>query len=79
MDMIEHTGGGMAARYFIDGKRVSRATFQAVKRLAHMTPNGLAAFWTRGRQVGDGQIRRVNGCCANVSRDAARMETGESI
>lgn len=55
-NMSETKGGGMEARFYIDGKRVSRATFQTVEREA----SRLDCFHTRAWPVAGGKTRRTN-------------------
>lgn len=57
--IAEHTGGDMPARFYIDGKRVSRAAMQDLKDKAY-SHGRLECFQTVGKERPGGRTRRVN-------------------
>lgn len=56
--MVEHKGAGMAARFYIDGVRVSRAKYEHIDQMAHMYGH-VDTFHTIGRPIGT-LTRRTN-------------------
>ena len=63
-DLVEHYGADMPARYYVNGRRVSRREFQSIKDRAH-TQGRIDCFSTKGRQLPGGKIRRTNYCVAS--------------
>lgn len=64
-DMIQSIGADMPARYTVDGRRVSKETYNALMDTAHSLGT-VECLWTKGRQVTGGRIRRTNGCAIRV-------------
>jgi len=56
MQFIEHIGADIPARFYIDGKRVSRRDYDAAKDSCAR----LDCFATKGKQLPGGLIRRTN-------------------
>jgi len=56
MQFIEHIGANIPARFYIDGKRVSRHDYNAAKDSC----TRLDCFCTKGKQLTGGHIRRTN-------------------
>lgn len=54
--LSETAGADMAARFYVDGRRVSRAAYQAIKDSAQR----LDCFATKARQLPGGRFRRTN-------------------
>ena len=58
MQFVEHIGADTPARFYIDGKRVSRLDYNRAKDSC----TRLDCFMTKGRQMAGGKIRRTNYC-----------------
>ena len=61
--LIEHNGGDVPPRFYVNGIRVSGERFRALKDRAYSSGR-LDSFLTRGRQLSGGRIRRTNYCVA---------------
>lgn len=57
--LTEHNGGGFPARYHVDGKRVSKTTFDTIRDKA-FRDGRLDCFQTKCRPIGNGEFRRTN-------------------
>lgn len=57
--LAEHIGGGMEARFYVDGVRVSRADMETIKTRAY-AGGRVDCFHTAAREVEGGKTRRVN-------------------
>jgi hypothetical protein len=55
-EIAETTGADMDSRFYVDGRRVSRAYLESLKARA----DRLECLSTRGRQMPGGRIRRAN-------------------
>lgn len=58
-ELREITGAGMAPMFYIDGARVTREAYQSLKDRAYAA-GGLCNISTKGRDMGQGRIRRTN-------------------
>lgn len=58
-ELVEHKGGGLLARFYVDGVRVSRHVFEALKDKAH-EQGRVFNMLTRGFEKPNGKTRRVN-------------------
>ena len=59
MQLVEHKGADMEARFYIDGVRVSREKAEHLKQQAYMFGR-LDCFMTKGREISGGRTRRTN-------------------
>lgn len=57
--LSETNGGDKPARYFANGKRVSRDEFERIKARA-LRDGHLDCFHTKAKQLPGGKFRRVN-------------------
>lgn len=57
--LSETIGAGMESRFYINGKRVSRADYQAIKERAYSIGR-LECFHTRAWTIRGGKTRRTN-------------------
>ncbi|MEP2533509.1 hypothetical protein [Shimia sp.] len=64
--LTDHKGGGMAARFYANGVRVSRERFGAIKRAAFGPGGRMDCFATSGRALPGGKTRRTNHSSATV-------------
>ena len=64
--LTSYTGGNMAARFFVNGLRVSRARFEAIREAAHGPGGRMDCFHTSGRALEGGRTRRRNDSSATV-------------
>lgn len=64
-EITEHTGANMPARFYIDGKRVSREAVEDLKTRARMYGR-LECFHTSGTEKPGGRTRRTNRSTAAV-------------
>lgn len=62
--LSQTSGADMESRFYVDGRRVSRATFESIRGWAER----LECFQTKGKQMRDGRIRRTNYSVAVCSR-----------
>lgn len=58
--LSETIGADMDSRFYVDGRRVSRSAYNALKDRAHR----LDCFATKARQIAGGRFRRTNYVCA---------------
>ena len=58
-NLIEHKGADMPARFYIDGKRVSREKFEHVEQIARAYGRS-ECFYTKCRELEGGRLRRIN-------------------
>lgn len=57
--LTEHSGGNCPPRYYVDGIRVAKTRFDAIRDRAHREGR-LDCFATKCRQIGNGEFRRTN-------------------
>ena len=57
--MVDHKGAGMDARFYINGERVSRDTYETLETLAY-SGGRLDCFDTKGTSIAGGKTRRTN-------------------
>jgi hypothetical protein len=57
--LTDHKGGGQEARFLVDGVRVSRERYEAIKNAAY-TSGKLDCFHTSGKPLPGGKTRRTN-------------------
>jgi len=58
-ELSDHEGAGMQARFYVNGKRVSRDEFETIETRAYMSGR-LHTFHTIGKPIAGGKIRRIN-------------------
>lgn len=64
--LVDHKGGGMAARFYANGVRVSRSYFEAIKAAGFGPSGRMDCFATSGRALPGGRTRRTNYTSATV-------------
>lgn len=57
--LVEHNGGDMPPRFYVNGVRVTGKRFADIRDRAH-SEGQLSCFFTKARQLGGGRFRRVN-------------------
>ncbi len=60
MQLIQHLYSDKAARYYIDGRRVSRDKYEHTIIKARIAGQQLCCFHTRAKQYGQGLFHRIN-------------------
>lgn len=60
MQLVQHTYSDKPARYYIDGKRVSRETYELTVIKARMQGKDHSCFHTKAEPYGQGMFHRVN-------------------
>ena len=63
-EMVRHVGADMPARYYQDGRRVSRGHYEHLMHKAH-TAGRVDCLHTRGRNVGR-SVRFTHSCCIRL-------------